>query len=350
MIDEQRIREHLGRVCAGIVGDEVEVDNLLRITTGWETNIYAFTLRHGQAHERSEPMILRLYAGEDGPEKAERESAVMHALHAAAYPVPHVWTVQTATEPLGSPFLLLERIEGPLLLDAFVAASESRRQELLTLFCITLADLHALDWRIAPPALTSWTDRVSDPNAPYAFIDAKLATLRLTLDRFPAAQSLLPILRWLEAHRDEVPCRRLAITHGDFHPNNILLRPDSSPVVIDWGAVAVGDPRLDLAWTLLLTCTMGFPELYEPLLRGYEHGAGVVVEQLGYFEVVAAYRRFFDVLVSLRAGAEALGMRPGAEALIRQQGAHLGRVYMLLQDRTKGVAVPAIEALLEELD
>jgi hypothetical protein len=79
--------------------------------------------------------------------------------------------VETAHAPLGAPFLLMERIDGPLLLDAFVGGDESRRQELLMLFCRMLASLHALDWRMAPPALASWTDAVRDPTDPYAFID-----------------------------------------------------------------------------------------------------------------------------------------------------------------------------------
>lgn len=119
-------------------------------------------------------------------------------------------------------------------------------------------------------------------------------------------------------------------------------------MVIDWGAARIADPRRDLAWAFLLTCTQGYPELYGPMLRGYER-AGGVVEQLGYFEVMAACRRLFDALVSLHLGADTLGMRPGAEELIRQQGAHFRRVYALLQDRTDGVAAPALERLLGEL-
>lgn len=349
MSDERRIREHLPRVCASIFGDDVEMDDLSRITTGWETDIYAFTLRHGPTLERSEPMLVRLYSGEDAPEKAERECAAMRALYGAGYPVPHIWMVEAATAPLGAPFLLMERIDGPVLLDALVDSDESRRLELLTLFCKTLADLHALDWHIVPATLTSWIHAAGDPNDPFVFIDAELAMFRRTLERFPVVQPLTPVLRWLEAHRDAVPCRRLAVTHGDYHPNNVLLRPEGSAVVIDWGAVAIADPRRDIAWMLLLASTLGYAELYEPMLRRYEHAAGLVVEQLGYFEVAAACRRFFDVLVSLHSGAGALGMRPGAEALMRQQGGHLRRVYMLLQERTDGVAVPEVETLLEEL-
>lgn len=348
MVDEQGVREHLPVVCASRFGSGVEVGDLARITTGWETDIFAFILRRGPLPERDEAMIVRLYSGGDAPEKAARECAILGALHTAGYPVPRVWTVETAHVPLGAPFLLMERIEGPVLLDAFVGADEPQRQELLTLFCRLLADLHAVDWRVAPPAFASWIDAVGDPIAPYAFIDAELETFRSALGRFPAAQPLGPVLQWLEEHRDGVPCRRLAITHGDYHPNNVLLRPDVSAMVIDWGAASIADPRLDLAWTLLLTCTYGYPELYEPMLRGYEQAAGMV-EQLGYFEVMAAYRRLFDVLVSLHSGAEALGMRPGTEELMRQEGAHFREVYRLLQDRTDGLVVPEIERLLEEL-
>ncbi|HEX8036141.1 MAG TPA: phosphotransferase family protein [Ktedonobacterales bacterium] len=348
MVDEQHVRQHLALVCASLFCGGVAVTDIIRITTGWETDIFAFTLRHGATLERAEAMILRLYSGDDAPEKAERECAVMRALHAAGYPVPQVWMVETAHAPLGAPFLLMERIDGPLLLDAFVGGDESRRQELLMLFCRMLAGLHALDWRMAPPALASWTDAVRDPTDPYAFIDTELAMLRVTLERFPVAQPLASVLRWLEVHRDDVPCRRLALTHGDYHPNNVLLRPDGSAVVIDWGAAQVADPRRDLAWTLLLTSTQGYAELYEPMLRGYEQ-AGGVVEQLGYFEVMAACRRLFDALVSLHSGADTLGMRPGTEELMRRQGAHFRRVYALLQDRTDGVGVPEIERFLGTL-
>ena len=37
-----------------------------------------------------------------------------------------------------------------------------------------------------------------------------------------------------------VPCRHPALVHGDFHPNNILLREDGSAVVIDWAGLQKG--------------------------------------------------------------------------------------------------------------
>jgi aminoglycoside phosphotransferase (APT) family kinase protein len=41
--------------------------------------------------------------------------------------------------------------------------------------------------------------------------------------------------------------------HADLMPGNLLLRDGRLAAVIDWGAVAVGDPAVDLmpAWNLL---------------------------------------------------------------------------------------------------
>src|SRR5258708_30486205 len=104
MSDEQGMHDRLAGMCASVFQGGIEVHALTHITTGWETDIYAFTLKHGPTRERSEPLIVRLYAGEDAPEKAEREYAIMHALHTAGYPVPHVWLLDTSRMSLGAPF------------------------------------------------------------------------------------------------------------------------------------------------------------------------------------------------------------------------------------------------------
>jgi aminoglycoside phosphotransferase (APT) family kinase protein len=70
-----------------------------------------------------------------------------------------------------------------------------------------------------------------------------------------ALRGFLPIVAWLEERREAVPCLQPSLVHGDFHPNNILLREDGSAVVIDWAGLQASDARFDLAWTLLLVST-----------------------------------------------------------------------------------------------
>ena len=130
----------------------------------------------------------------------------------------------------------------------------------------------------------------------------------------------------------------------DYHPYNILIREDGAAFVIDWTNLDVSDYRLDLAWTLLLMSTYGNPGACELVLGEYERAAGRRVDQIEYFEIAACLRRLFSIVVSLESGAAALGMRPGAEAMIKNVS-HIESVHERLRDRT-GITIPRVEKLL----
>jgi hypothetical protein len=51
-------------------------------------------------------------------------------------------------------------------------------------------------------------------------------------------------------------------------------------------------------------------------------------------------------MISITYGAEKLGMRPGAEAIMRQQARPLARVYRLLRQHT-ALPIPEVEAFLK---
>ena len=93
--------------------------------------------------------------------------------------------------------------------------------------------------------------------------------------------------------------------------------------------------------------TYGSPEPRALVLGEYERIAGYRVEQIEYFEVAACLRRLFSIVVSLSSGADKLGMRPGAEAMMAD-GAHIERVYARLRERT-GIAIAEVERLLSRL-
>jgi len=139
------------------------------------------------------------------------------------------------------------------------------------------------------------------------------------------------------------PC----LAHGDFHGDNILIRDDGAPFVIDWGNIRVSDRRADLAWTLLLSSTYGHPEMRPRILQEYERIAGCRMEDMEFFDVAACLRRLASICGSLDQGADQLGMRPGAEGMMRN-ASHIRSVYDLLLERT-GIRIPRIEALLAGL-
>ncbi|RLI10073.1 hypothetical protein DRO42_02505 [Candidatus Bathyarchaeota archaeon] len=325
----------------------IEVHNLKRVTGGWENEIYSFTLRYEEGRERRrEDLILRIYPGNDAPQKSAREFGVMKRLHEVGFPVPRVLHLEMNSSLLGRPFIIMEKIDGRLLSSVFLASPPERRRELMTLFCKLFVDLHALDWR--PFARFILGDAPPYEAAdPHAFIKRKLSQMRRSIDHF-RKHDFDAVLEWLEAGSADVPCTRLSLIHGDYHPENMLLREDGAPFVIDWGAVDIADFRSDLAWTILLTSTYGGPEMREVILCEYERISGQGIEQIEYFEVMAIFRRLFDISVSLSEGAGERGMRPGAETMIKQDADHIKRVYALLLDRT-GITLPEIERLISTL-
>src|SRR5215813_11401432 len=318
----------------------LQVSNLVSITTGWESEIYAFDVEYGPAEARQcEALVLRLYSGDRAHAKAAHEFQSMQQLYKMGYPVPLVHLLERADSALGKPFVIMERIPGQVLGSLFSRSRGGPQAELLTRFCALFVQLHRLDWR----PFVDDVARDATPG-PYGFVDRALRREHDVLARF-SLRGFLPIIAWLEEGRDAVRCLRPALVHGDFHSNNILLRDDGSAVVIDWTELQVSDARFDVAWTLLLSRTYVSVEWRHRILQEYERLVGAKVEQIEWFETFACMRRLRMVTVALSEGAEKLGMRPDAVAMMQQQMRAIQLVYELLRERT-GIRVAEVERLL----
>jgi aminoglycoside phosphotransferase (APT) family kinase protein len=224
-------------------------------------------------------------------------------------------------------------------------APEAGSQDSQALLCRLMAELHALEGSDILPEAS-----LADARDAYSSVDVELSALSALLSRLEEREppSLRDALAWLSARRSKVPCQRLAVVHGDFHPNNVLLRADGAAFVIDWSNVRLADYRSDLAWTRLITRADAWPDRGEAELRLYKQFAGHEVPMIEYFEVAACTRLLTSVLISLQFGATRQGMRPGAEALMRQGSEHMRFVAALLQKRS-GLKTPDIEDALSAL-
>jgi aminoglycoside phosphotransferase (APT) family kinase protein len=306
-----------------------EIVDFAYISDGWENQVYAYTLEHNGGQDAR---ILRIYPGDDATARSQQEFAGMRTLFEQGYPVPEVFLYETDRRWLGDVFVIMQKIDGPLMGDVMDTSPPEREKALIRRFAQLYVDLHRLDIEPFLPAGAPAPDS-------HSVLDGLFAQGKALLDG-GGHHELDAALDWFIARREDIPCERVSITHGDFHFYNVILDSSEHPFVIDWTQIMPGDYRLDLAWTLLLAGGYGRPHRRDLLLAEYERIAGKPVE--------AAFKRLGFIYLSLVAGAEAMGLRPEANDLIRQKPDHIQHVYAQLKSVT-GLTLPDVERVLESL-
>lgn len=307
-------------IAAGLrryLGPNTLVRDVTNLSMGWESDVYGFVWENsatGQAAAR----VLRLYFGAHGAYTAGREAAALRLLRKAGYPVPEVMAVESGPAVLGRPFMIMQRMQGEQLWSPMLHPGAPQAELHMTHFCGLLARLHSLDWAALPAADLALLPRRD--------IADQLAFLAQIARRYPLA-GIDDGMAWLVARQDAVTPIPLELIHWDFHPANVLFAAPDQYSVIDWTQAEVCDPRFDLAWTLVVVGSQANWDAADRILAGYAAQGGVVGADLDFFVAAACLKRLVSVLVSLAHGAETLGMRPGADAIMTQQLDRIAQVY-----------------------
>ena len=320
----------------------VSVADLVDMTSGWETELYGFMLgfSEGGLHI-SRRLVARLYPGRFAAGKAVKEFSVMGRLGEAGYPVPEVHEVETDAEVLGLPFMIMDWVEGHSMMDDFLGVPVESLGPHLDAFTRLFVDLHRID----PTPIFSESPRFKDTSG---YLEMDLERVARDLDE-RGPPWLKPVLDWLDENRHGVSPGRFSVLHRDFHPGNIMVRPDGSHAVIDWGAASLGDPRADLMWTVLLASAFWGRPFGDSILEAYRRVIGEEVSDEGFFEVAAILRRIQDTSISFMRGSEEAGMRAGGLEQMKESLGHLHSVHGFLEERT-GIRLPEFDELLRSVE
>ena len=309
------------------------ITGLTRLSNGWESDVYAFDAPQWRAGGH----VLRLYFGEVATSKALGEYGALDLLASAGYPVPLVELVEPAQESLGRAFLIMQRIEGTPLGNLWRDPDSAVRERAMMTFCQLLVALHTLPWEHLPRG-----------KAVQALTIAEQFALWSSVTEHYPSETLNRALQWLVAASKTITPQPLGLVHWDFHHENILVDATGKAWVIDWTQLQATDVRFDLAWTLVLLASEREPATAEAVrtgylgLRGWDEAA--VEEEMNFFEAAACAKRMVSVLLSMRYGADSLGMRPGAEAIMAN---HLSRIAWVYQRWLALTATPLHD--MEEL-
>ena len=320
------------------------VVDLAMIAQGWETEIYSFGLERDVDDEtHAKTLVLRMYNGEGTEGKSTKEFKAMAKLHGLKFPTAKVYHLETNRSVLGKPFVIMEKIDGQSMGKLIITSPRKTGEEMIRLFCRIFVDLHGLD----TGQFLSDRSLFPDPSfydTPEHYMKNLLNNARPVLVHF-SDTGFDQVLDWIGKNMKTISKGRMSPIHLDYHFDNVLIRNDGRPFVIDWTNFDIMDYRLDLAWTLLLVSTYGHPEARDYILGTYGDIAGNEVHDIEYFEALAAARRLHDIFMSLKMGPEKLGMRPEATEMMKQ-GDHIKRVVEVLRDRT-GITFRGFDKLLQ---
>lgn len=293
------------------------------VATGWESEIWGLTIGGRR-------LVLREYHGAGGEAKSHAEHRALVALAACGYPVPEVVAVEHDPRHLGRAFILMERIDGPLL-----AERPGRGAAELG---VLQARLHGLD-----PARLVELGAEGHSDAASVVGDQVHAWSRVITDlKISGFESAMEFLAGAAA---TVSDGHPGMAHWDVHPWNVIDDPRRGPRVIDWTSAEITDTRFDLAAALVLWISNRMPQARSEHLDAYRGAGGHRVDHLEFFEAAAALRRLFATVVGLRRGPELLGMRSDARQEILDHVPGLVAVYRRWRE-VGGPAIPDAESAL----
>jgi aminoglycoside phosphotransferase (APT) family kinase protein len=230
-----------------------------------------------------------------------REARLLRALEATDVRTPRVLAVCEDPAVIGSPFYVMERIEGVVITDQLPGAldDEEQRERVADQLIDALVELHAVDY--AQVGLEGF-------GKPTGYLERQVRRFlglwehNRTRD-LPAVEELG---RWLA---DNMPASPPAtIVHGDYRLGNTIYGPDAPAelrAILDWEMATIGDPLADVGYMMIhwhepgdelggfnlqaVTTLPGFPSRQEMIAR-YEARSGRSMQALDWYVTLALWK------------------------------------------------------------
>ncbi|KTF69307.1 phosphotransferase family protein [Sphingomonas sp. HT-1] len=175
----------------------------------------------------------------------DREYRLISALHPAGFPVARPFALCEDIQVIGSPFYVMEMVEGRTLWDgALPDMAPDERTALYNALVDTLAQLHGID-----PGRVGLGDYGRPGNYFARQVERWTRQYRASqTDELPEMDGLIEFLP-----RTAPEQTRTSIVHGDYRIDNVMFAADRPQVlaVLDWELSTLGDPLADFSYFLM---------------------------------------------------------------------------------------------------
>jgi aminoglycoside phosphotransferase (APT) family kinase protein len=230
------------------------------LSGGFDTAIHVLRLG-GVAGDWSGPLVLRVMTRGTSGMRVLREAAAHAALEKAAFPAPRVLLAEADPAPLGAPFLIMQRLPG----ETMWSAAQAKGVVSLLAVPRRLAEIHARLHRVNGDFLRE-SARTFGVDLATMGVEAGVQNVTRRIER-AGLSGLLDGATWLARNRP-APAQPEVISHGDFHPHNIMVEGKALSGVIDWADVSLAEPAYDIAGlrVIALYADQGLPAWARPLV------------------------------------------------------------------------------------
>eukprot|EP00898_Chlorokybus_atmophyticus_P000655 jgi/Chlat1/1590/Chrsp124S01854 len=178
----------------------------------------------------------------------EREYRVLAALQSSKVPVPKVYCLCTDESVIGTPFYIMEYVEGRILTNPLLPECQpAERRALFAAVARTLAALHAINARAVG---------LSDYGRPdnYCARQVERWARQYEASKIEEQPVVDELISWLRAHvPHEDRTSYNTIVHGDFRLDNLVFHPTEPRVlaVLDWELSTLGNAYSDLSYACM---------------------------------------------------------------------------------------------------